>query len=310
MTGDRPLVVILDETDLDLSPAEAILRGRGFDVARCRLDLDPVVPPPLRGAVAAIVGYTTIDDAVLDQLPCLGAVATCSVGVDMVDADAAAARGVRVIPIGAPSTEEVAVHALTLILAVERSLPEAIGVVRAGGWTEEFTPVPRRMSSLTLGLAGLGRIAQRLAGLAAPLFGRIVAYDPYAPPQEGVELVSKDELFAASDVLSIHLPLLDTTRGFVGAPELAAMPRGATIVNTGRGPVVDGRALRDALDGGHIAGAGLDVLAGDPPEPDDPLLGHARVIVTPHIGFLSDASLAAYRSLPGTNIADWWETRG
>lgn len=309
MTGERPLALIVDETDLDLSPAEAVLRERGFDVGRCRLDLDPLVPGHLRGAVALIVGYTSIGASVLDQLPHLGAVATCSVGVDMVDPDAAAERGIGVIPIGAPSTEEVAVHALTLILAVERSLPEAIRVAREGGWTEDFAPVPRRFSDLTLGLLGFGRIAQRLAGLALPLFGRIITHDPYAQPRDGVEPVSSEELFARSDVLSVHLPLAADTRGLVGETELASVPAGMTLVNTGRGAVVDDRALLAALESGRVAGAGLDVLGGDPPDPDDPLLRHPRVIVTPHIGFLSDASLAAYRELPGRNIAEWWERR-
>ncbi|MGB4780196.1 NAD(P)-dependent oxidoreductase [Microbacterium sp.] len=303
----RPLAIIVDETDLDLSASEQALREGGFDVARCRIDLDPVIPKGLRGARAAIVGYTRLDAGFFDQLPQLGAVATCSVGVDMVDADDAAARGIRVISIGAPSTEEVAVHALTLLLAAERRLLDAHAVARSGGWTEEFTARPRRFSQLTLGLYGFGKIAQRLAALAAPVVARVIAYDPYAAAVPGVELVSESELFVSTDLLSVHAPLTDVTRGAIGPAAFTAMRPGTVIVNTGRGPVIDSAALVEALDDGTIAAAGLDVFDADPPASDDPLLNHPRVIATPHIGFLSVASLADYERLPGANLVAWWQ---
>ncbi len=303
-----PLVVILDKTDLDLDAAVAALEAAGFEVVRLRYDLDDIIPSAVRHAVAAIVGYTRVDDRLFTQLPHLAAVATCSVGTDMVDAQSAAERGVRVIGLASPSTEEVAAHALTLLLAAERSLPLAQRVTASGEWTEQFDAVPRRLSMLTLGLLGYGRIAQRLHEIASPLVGEIIAHDPYVASAPGSEMVSRGELLRRSDLLSLHLPLTAETIGTIGHSAIGTMRRGVVLINTSRGGLIDRHALLQGLDDGIISAAALDVLEDEPPAPDDPLRSDPRVIVTPHIGFLSDHALRLYNELPGKNLVTWWKT--
>lgn len=304
----RPVAVITDVTDLDPQPGIELLTDAGFDVHVLAWDRDRTVPEPARGAVAALVGYARLDDEFFRAFPSIRWVGTASTGTDMIDPDAAAAHGVTVQPLVGASTEEVATHALALILAVERDLRGATAVAARGEWTDAFRAMPRRMSQLTLGLCGLGRIGTRVAELARPLFGRIAAYDPYAPGSDAVdEMVGFDELLQRADVLSLHLPLTAQTRAMIDAEALAKLPAGASVVNCSRGELIDEQALIAALDDGRLRGAGLDVLAGEPPAADDPLRTHPCAVVTPHVAFLSDGSLATYEQQPARNLLAWWE---
>ena len=301
----RPVVVITDVTDLSPAPAIAVLEEAGFDVHVLAWDVSRAVPDAARDAVAALAGYAHLGEDFFAAFPDLRWIGTASTGTDMVDAAAASAHGVTVRPLAGASTEEVATHALALLLAVERALPEAQAAVRDGLWTDAFTALPRRLRDHTLGVCGLGRIGARFAELATPLFGRVIGYDPVATAA-GVESVGLDELLAASDVLSLHLPLLESTRGMIGAAELARMPRGASLVNVSRGELVDLDAVAAALDSGRLRGVGLDVLDGEPPRIDHPLRTHPRAVVTPHVGFLSDASLRTYEREPAEALVQWW----
>lgn len=290
--------------DLDELDIEAGVRM--LEAARCRVvrlsDDDPdTIAREAADAEALLVGYARIDAALLDRLPRLGAIATASMGVDMVDVDAATARGIWVSNVLGAATEEVATHALALALASARGIVAHASDVRAGGWGLGAAPVPRRLSELTLGLVGLGRIGLALADRASATFGRVVGCDPYTGETPGIERMSADDVLAAADVLSLHLPLTDETVGYLDADRIARMPRGATIVNVSRGGLIDTAALVAALDSGHLAGAALDVLETEPPVADDPLLTHPKVIVTPHAAFLSDASMADYVRLQAEN---------
>lgn len=307
MTG-RPVAVITDVTDLSPAPAIAALEEAGFDVHVLAWDVSREVPDAARGAVAALAGYAHLGEDFFAAFPDLRWIGTASTGTDMVDAAAASAHGVTVRPLVGASTEEVATHALALLLAVERGLPEAQAAVRDGLWTDAFGALPRRLRDRTLGVCGLGRIGARFAELAAPLFGRVIGYDPVATVA-GVESVGLDELLASSDALSLHLPLLDATRGMIGAAELARMPRGASLVNVSRGELVDLDAVAAALDAGQLRGVGFDVLDGEPPRIDHPLRTHPRAVVTPHVGFLSDASLRTYEREPAEALVEWWRAR-
>lgn len=307
----RPRVIITDFTDLSIEPALRILTDHGFEVDVLDWARTSETPEAARRAVAGIVGYAHLDERFFDTFPDLRFLATSSTGTDMIDGEVAAARGVEVRPLRGASTEEVATHALALMLAVERRLPEAQRVVASGGWAGEFTPVPRRLSELTLGICGMGQIGARFAELARPLVGRIIGYDPLAARPEAVaEAVGFDELLARSDVLSLHLPLLPETRGLIGAAQLAALPAGATLVNVSRGELVDLAALVAALDVGALGGAGLDVLDAEPPAVAHPLRRHDRAVVTPHMGFLSRSSLETYEREPAEAIVRWWRQRG
>lgn len=308
---NRPVAVITDVTDLDVGPATDILRDAGFEVHVLSWDVDQTVPEAAREAVIALAGYAYLGRSFFEALPGLRYIATASAGTDMVDADEARARDVVVQPLVGVATEEVATHALALLLAIERDLLPVATAVAAGAWSEAYTAIPRQLTHCTLGLYGLGRIGTRLAQLARPLFGRVLAHDPYvATAPDGVDaLVSFAELLAASDVLSLHVPLTAQTTGAVGAAEIAALPEGASLINVSRGELVDATALAAALDDGRLRGAGLDVLEGEPPRPSDPLRAHPRTIVTPHVAYLSDRSLEGYLRGPAESAARWWRER-
>lgn len=305
----RPVAVITDTEELDPEPGVRLLTEAGFTV-RVAGSRDPgVIAEAAHDADALIVGYAHADAALLDRLPRLRMIATMSAGFDMVDTAEAARRGLWVANLPHSATEDVAVHAFAQALALIRRLPQADAVVRGGGWSGDFTEVPRRASELTLGLYGFGRIARTLARVAAPVFGRVLAHDPNAgEAPEGVELTDPATLVAESDVLSLHTPSTPLTRGMVDADLLSRIRPGALLVNVSRGDLIDPEALLAALDGGHLAGAALDVFPAEPPAMGDRLRTHPRLLLSPHSAFLSDASLRAYVTEPARNVVAWWTT--
>jgi len=296
--------VYLDLGDLDPGPGVSRLQAAGFEVACAELAELGEHPD----ADALLVGYDRIDATTLELLPRLGVIATHSAGVDMVDLDACLSRGLWVCNVPGAATEEVAAHALGLVLALLRAIPQHDRLVRAGRW-EPTQPVSlRRPSTLTCGVVGMGRIGRRFAELAAPLFGRILATDPQLPPSawpDSVPRVSLEELLASSDVVSLHLPLTDETRGLIDAQALARMPAGGYLVNVSRGEIVVTDAVEQALRGGQLSGAGLDVLAEEPPAAGFALGELDDVVLTPHIGYLSVESAAEYISRPADNVIAW-----
>ena len=200
-------------------------------------------------------------------------------------------------------------HTLSLVLALERRLRSFARVSARGEWTDSVREVPRRLSELTLGILGFGRIGSRFAAMAAPLFGRIVANDPYVTDlSDGVEPVAFEDLLAQSDVLSLHAPLTAETRTMVDRAALASLKPGTVLANTARGEMFDLDALVEALDSGHLGGVGLDVLDGEPPAADHPLRTHPAAILTPHVAFLSTGSLAHYELDPCRRIIEWQQT--
>ncbi|MER7809547.1 C-terminal binding protein [Streptomyces sp900116325] len=307
----RPLVVFTDPEELDVGPGARLLADAGFDT-RVVGSRDPdAIAAVARDAVALIVGYAPVEAGLLDRLPGVGMLATMSAGYDMIDTVQARRRGLWVSNLPHAATEDVAVHALAGALSLVRALPQADATVRGGGWNTEFAEVPRRAGELTLGLLGFGRIARALARIAAPVFGRVAAYDPHADEAgwpDGVERLGLDELVGASDVLSLHTPLTPQTRGIVDAALLARMRPGAFLVNVARGELVDTTALLAALDSGRLGAAALDVFPVEPPPLDDPLRSHPRIQLSPHSAYLSDASQRAYVCAPAENVIAWHRT--
>lgn len=310
----RVVAVARDLDELDMEPGLRMLEAAGCRIARPRDDRPDSIACQAPDAEVLLVGYGRVDAELLDRLPRLGLIATASMGFDMVDVEAATARGIWVANVLGGATEEVATHALGLALASTRGIVTHASAVRAGGWDLGAAATPRRLSQQTLGLVGLGRIGLALAERASATFGRVVGYDPVfsdnpgAGETPGIDRMSADEVLAAADVLSLHLPLTDETAGYLNAERIALMPRGATVVNVSRGGLIDADALIAALDAGHLAGAALDVLETEPPAADDPLVGHPKVIVTPHSAFLSDASMADYVRLQAENALAWLAT--
>ena len=213
------------------------------------------------------------------------------VGVDDVDLAEAQRRGIVVTRAPGSNTQAVAEHTLALLLALAKTLPLLSAQVARGGWREAETKV-RDIAGLRLGLVGCGAIGQAVARLALPFGMSVAAYDPAGPDLPGVaRLPSLHELLRRSDVLSLHLPLLPTTRRLIGAAELAALPPGAMVLNTARGGLIDEAALYAAVESGRLSGAGLDVMEGEPPPAGYPLRRHPRVICTPHVAGVTDGSL-------------------
>lgn len=235
------------------------------------------------GVHAVIAGTEPITARVLDAAPDLMIVARRGVGLDSVDLEAATARGVVVTVTAGVLTEAVAEHTFALMLAVARQVPRLDRNVKAGGW--DRTPTTQ-VSGKTLGIVGFGQIGRAVARRAAGFGMRALAYDvapdPAAAEALGVTLCDLDTLLAASDFVSLHVPLLPATRGLIDEAAIHRMKPGAILINTSRGPIVDERALLAALREGHLAGAGLDVLHDEPPK-DLALVSLEQVVATPHV---------------------------
>jgi D-3-phosphoglycerate dehydrogenase len=237
----------------------------------------------------------------LRELPQLKGIVRLGIGYDSVDIDAATDLGIAVANVPEFCQDEVAEHALGLMLAVTRKIALADRLTRQGKWVvgiqESMLPI-RRLRGHTLGLVGFGRIAQRLTGMAKALGLRVIATDPYVAPEvpqaAGVVLMSLEELLQQSDIVSLHVPLTSETRCLIDSDAFELMKHGAILINTSRGSVVDEVALEEALADGQLDGAGLDVLETEPPKIPHPLLDFDNVVVTCHY---ASCSLEAYADL-------------
>ncbi len=244
----------------------------------------------LADADGLIAGLDEVSARVFEQAPRLRVVARYGTGLDRVDLAAAARHGVVVTTTPGANANAVAELTLALLFALARHLTSAHEQVEAGEWP----PLAGiELAGRTLGLVGLGRIGKLVAAKAAGLDLRVLAHDPFVAPAETVELVTLDELASRSDIISLHAPLTERTRGLVGAPFLDRVRPGLLLINTARGELIDEAAVVRALDEGRIGGAALDVLSQEPPGPHHPLLGRADVLVTPHMAPHTDAATAA-----------------
>jgi phosphoglycerate dehydrogenase-like enzyme len=291
--GSRQVLVTWPNYDDNGDSFGRTLRDAGLTL-RLAPKLGSRSPEELRelaaDAAAAIVSTDPFDAGVLAACPSLCVIARVGVGVDSIDLDAATANGVAVTVTPGANEVTVADHAVALMLAVLRRVPEHDRDIRRGGWNRTGDHTPWTLSGCTVGLVGFGRIgrlvAERLAGFGVEM----LATDPVRPSGELVDPVELDELLRRSDVVSVHAPLLPSTRGLIGAKELQRMRRNAILVNTSRGGVVDEAALVEALRSGELRGAGLDVFSAEPPRHSQ-LLELRNVVLSPHIAGLSDDSI-------------------
>jgi len=238
----------------------------------------------LRGHDRAIVGLERIDAAVLDAVPELRVVSKYGVGLDGLDMEALAARGVKLAWTGGVNKRSVSELTLAFAIALMHRLPESIRELNGGVWRPL---VGRQLTGRTVGLVGCGHVGQDLVRLLAPFECRVLAHDIRDYPEfyasRRVEPVSLDRLLEASDIVSLHVPLDAVTRGMIGAAEIARMPAGAVLINAARGGLVDESALADALSSGHLAGAACDVFQIEP-DANPRLLAMPTFLGTPHIG--------------------------
>ena len=283
-------------TDVPLHPeALALLRER--------VQLSgPTVPPALAastpfdfsGADAAIVGVRgSYDASAFTRASRLKVIARTGIGYDNVDADAAAAAGVCAVNTPEAPTESTAEFAIALMFAVARRIPTADHNSKSGEWKLDPSVMGFDLAEKSLGLVGFGRIARRVAEIARAIRMRVHAFDPFLPAARISECgvtacTSLPDLLQQAQILSLHAPLVATTRRLIGADQLALLPRGAIVINTARGPLLDEPALLNALTTGHLAGAGIDVWTIEPTASDNPLFHHPRVVATPHMAAYTD----------------------
>jgi D-3-phosphoglycerate dehydrogenase len=237
-------------------------------------------------------GAPRLPAAILSRLPRLKAVVRYGIGVDTIDLDEATRRGIFVVNVPDYCVEEVATHALALILAWARKLPRAASITRSGKW--EVNPLMPMESArdLTVGLVGFGRIARRLARMARAIGFQVCAHDPFVKKErmlaQRVRPVSFQRLLRTADFISLHLPLTPATRHLMNSETLRALKPRAYLINTARGGLIDETALDRALSAGWIAGAALDVMEDEPWPQDSPLRSLDNLIVTPHSAWYTE----------------------
>jgi phosphoglycerate dehydrogenase-like enzyme len=255
--------------------------------------------------VCAMRERTAFDATLLERLPDLRLLVTTGAANASIDVAAARDQGVTVCGTGSlPGGPAELTWAL--ILAVLRQVPQADGIVRAGGWQDT---VGTELDGHTLGLIGLGRLGQRVARVGLAFGMEVLAWSPNLDPELaaglGVRACDKDELLRSADVVSLHLRLSERSRGVVGARELALMKPSAVLVNTSRGPLVDEVALVAALREGRIGGAGLDVFDEEPLPEDHPLRTTPRTVLTPHLGYVTDEAYRVFYADTVQDIEAW-----
>jgi len=277
--------VIVGDPSFDLATVSALLDG----VAEAETG-----DRPWQGddVVGLLVGPDhPVGAADMDALPNLAVVASCSVGYDHVDVEAAAARGIWVTNVPDYCVEEMADSSLALLLSLLRGIVVLDRSVRNGDWDHRAAGELRRIAGTRLGIVGLGRIGRALAVRARALGMEVWATDPAVPESEieaaGIHPARLDELLGGCTAFSLHAPLTPATEGMIGERELGLMPEGAVLVDTARARLTDFGAVLRALDSGRLAAAAFDVLPVEPPSPEHPPPEHPRLLVNPHAAWYS-----------------------
>jgi D-3-phosphoglycerate dehydrogenase len=313
-----PYTIILTdfgEPDWDLEAQVLDESGLDIDLVRLETKVPEQLIPQVANADALIVQWANISSKVIEAMPHCKVISRYGIGVDMIDLAAASERGIIVANVHDYCIEEVSTQTIGFIIALNRHTVRMNDHVRAGKWGVAPAPydAPRRLKGQRLGIVGLGNSGRVVAQKAGCLGLKLLACDPYVEPESlaglDVELVELAELLRMSDYVSIHCPLVEETRKLIGATQLAMMKPDAYLINMARGPIVDQAALYNALVANVIAGAALDVLEQEPPDPSEPLLQLSNVIITPHSSSWSRESLIQLRRGTVQNVVDVLQDR-
>lgn len=263
-------------------------------------------------ASALIVQYGRVGQRVMARSKGLKLIARYGVGVDIVDVDFATSQNIQVTNVPADyCLNEVADHALALLLSLNRQLFSYNTAVRAGEWKWQSGAPVHRLAEAVVGIVGFGRIGRAIASRIMPFGSKVLAHDPYTPASTfydaGVEAVSLDALLQKSDYVVLQAPLNEETRGMIGENQIQLMKPGAYLINTARGPLVDTDALDSAIRNGAIRGAGLDDLPEEPAKhtnwtPESPLFTNKDTIITPHAAYYSEESIRFCREWAATEV--------
>lgn len=257
-----------------------------------------------RDADIIAIGNLPFPREVLEKCENVKMLAVAFTGLDHVDLKYCEERGIKVQNCAGYATTAVAELTFGLLLDLCRNIGKCDTAARNGGTKAGL--IGFGLEGRTMGIVGTGAIGARVAKLAAAFGMDVIAYSRTPGKVAGVRYVSLEELLAQADVVSLHVPLTDETRGMIGAEELALMKKTAVLVNTARGPVVDTKALADALNSGRIAGAAIDVFDKEPPlDADEPLINAKNTVVTPHVAFATDESMIKRAEIEFRNIAEF-----
>ncbi len=293
------------------------LGAEGFALLRARPDIETVPYDPALGATAfhamladaagVALSFTRFGAAELAAAPALQVVARIGVGFDAVDVPALSARRIPLMVVGTANSTSVAEQAVFFILALAKRVAVLDRLVREGRWGERFAYLPEEVAGRSVLIVGFGRIGTRAAARCAAFGMRVFVHDPFVPAAAitaaGFQPVADlDAALGEADFVSLHCPLNETTRGLFATARLARMKRGAFLVNTARGGLIDEAALQAALNSGHLAGAALDVLCTEPPPREHPLLALDNVILAPHMAGVTVASVAAMAAATARNL--------
>jgi D-3-phosphoglycerate dehydrogenase len=305
-----PKVLISDKMD---PQAAQIFRDRGVEVD----EITGLKPDELKKIIGnydglAIRSATKVTREILEAATNLKAIGRAGIGVDNVDIPAASAKGVVVMNTPFGNSITTAEHAIALMFALARQLPEADASTQAGKWEKNrFMGV--EVTGKTLGLIGAGNIGSIVASRALGLRMKVVAFDPFLTPERaiemGVEKADLDTLLARADFITLHTPLTDQTRNILSAENLAKTKKGVRIVNCARGGLIDEAALKEGLDSGHIAGAALDVFVTEPAT-ESPLFGTPNFISTPHLGASTNEAQVNVALQVAEQLSDYLMTGG
>ena len=302
------VVVVAGASFPSLDTERSFVEPLGCTVVDKRFAGDDEALEACRTAVAVMTDYFVCDAARIATFERCRVICQYGAGLNQVDVAAATAAGIYVTHTPGYCSEELGDHTMALILASMRRIVRFDRNIRSGRWDYNDGMPMRRLSACTLGLVGFGQAARAVAVRAQGFGMTLVAHDPVvddaAFAAAGVARAAElSEVLAAADVVSVHVPLVQSTRHLIGAEELALLRDGAFIVNTSRGGVIDQRALAAELATGRLGGAALDVLEQEPPPSDDPLLSCTDAILTPHTAFLSVESLDVLQNRAGAEVA-------
>lgn len=303
----RPIVAVADSPFPSLDPVRAALKRVDAELREAKSGSAEDILAVARDADAIIVCYAQITSAIIGALSRCRVIARTGLGVDNIDLPSAKSKNITVTYVPDYCLQEVSDHTMAMLLAMARKIPLSNKLVQAGRWEMPAVVPISRLEGQTLGLIGFGNIPRAVVPKAKAFGLTVITSDPYVSADHlkalGVENVSMDELYARADFISVHAPLLPATRGLVNAEAFAKMKQGVMIVNTARGPLIDQKALVEALDAGKVAAAALDVLEQEPPPKDTPLAGRDNVILTPHTAFYSVEALRELQTKAASDVA-------
>lgn len=303
----RPLVVVTDTVFPDIHITQDILSSL-CDLVVLKESGDEHLLPLLRDAVGVINCYVPLTPEHLKEMRNCKIISRTGIGLDTVPVEVAKELRIKVTNVPDYCLDEVADHTLALMLSLQRGICRASNATRSGQWNVQTAGLLNRLRGQTLGLLGFGRIARSVAARATTFGFSVISHDPHCEVDvfkaHGVTSVSLDVLLSRSDALSLHVPLTSANRHMIGADAISRMKKGAILVNTARGGLIDTAAVIDAIKRKHLGGAGLDVLDQEPPPQDQLTHGLDNLLITPHLAFYSEEATQDLQRQSALAVAD------